>query len=188
MDPNGNPIAVTNVTTNLQASNKVKAGCLIQVMAAERLLRGMRRKSLAAAVRTSLAITLLASCLLSVGCDSGIATSPVRGTVTIDGQAYTQGGSVVFQPAGKGKMASGKIGPDGSYELSTYSPGDGAVPGMHQAIVMPPPPADIGDDQAPVAQPTSPLAAVIAKTPTDELVYEVKPGETNQIDIELKSR
>ncbi|MGC4005446.1 MAG: hypothetical protein QM811_20920 [Pirellulales bacterium] len=40
----------------------------------------------------------------------------------------------MFQPE-KGKIASGQIQPDGSYELNTVKPGDGAIVGKHRVSV-----------------------------------------------------
>jgi hypothetical protein len=124
-----------------------------------------------------------------IGCGKeGLQTEPVSGTVTIDGRAYTQGGSVVFQPEGKGKQAAGKIEPDGSFKLSTYSPGDGAIVGKHKVLVMPLPPADIGDDQDPVQQRVSPLTQALANTPSNQLIFEVKSDAANRLDLDLKTR
>jgi hypothetical protein len=131
---------------------------------------------------------LVASCLLCMGCGSDSGTSPVRGVVMLDGEIYTQGGSVVFQPEGKGKMASGIIQSDGTFELSTYTQGDGAVIGTHKVLVMPLPPDDIGDDENPVPQGTSPLTTAMTKTPSDDLVFEVLAGQTNHFEVQLRTR
>lgn len=139
-------------------------------------------------IRTSLGCLVAASCLMCVGCGTGNGTAPVRGVVTLDGEVYTQGGSVVFQPEGRGKMASGILQPDGSFTLSTYSQRDGAVIGTHKALVMPLPPDDIGDDENPVRQDDSPLATAMTRTPPEELVFEVTSGKDNHFEIQLKTR
>lgn len=66
---------------------------------------------------------------------------------------YSTGGKVVFpdgKPLGGGWVwtrpvqgkdipgARGQIQPDGSFELGTYRPGDGAVEGEHLVLVSPP--------------------------------------------------
>lgn len=68
-------------------------------------------------------------------------TAPVEGTVTIDGQPL-KGGKVVFAPiaeegsAESGKSAIGPIQSDGTYSLTTYSSGDGAVVADHWVTVL----------------------------------------------------
>jgi hypothetical protein len=67
--------------------------------------------------------------------------APVRGTVTIDGQPFT-GGKVMFAPAATGeqrktgKPAFGLLAADGSFELTTYEEGDGAVVGEHWVTLI----------------------------------------------------
>ncbi|EAQ78733.1 hypothetical protein [Blastopirellula marina] len=68
--------------------------------------------------------------LVSTGCGSsgGIATAPVQGTVTWEGEPVTAG-AITFRPSAAGKSASGKIQSDGTFELGTYHETDGAVIG-----------------------------------------------------------
>jgi hypothetical protein len=61
-------------------------------------------------------------------------TLPVKGKVTFKGKPVTKG-AVTFEPDGMGKEAHGDIQPDGTFELTTYKPGDGAVPGTHRVAV-----------------------------------------------------
>lgn len=122
-----------------------------------------------------------------LGCGNGDRneTAPVRGSVTLDGQRYTQGGSVLFEPTTAGKMATGKIQTDGTYELSTYTPGDGAPIGGHKVAVIPVPPP-IVDDELELVVPLS-IPIRYGSTLTSELAFEVKAGQENRFDIELKS-
>ena len=70
---------------------------------------------------------------LILGCsDSGLRT--VRGTVTFDGKPIPTG-SVRFFPSEGGRPAIGQIQTDGSYELSTMQPGDGAKPGQYKVAI-----------------------------------------------------
>jgi hypothetical protein len=83
-----------------------------------------------------LAIVLLSSCW---GCGSNAApyvgkTVPVKGKVTYKGKLLTQG-QIVFEPDNSGREAHGSIQPDGTFELSTFAKGDGAVPGTHRIAV-----------------------------------------------------
>jgi hypothetical protein len=114
----------------------------------------------------------------------------VRGMVTLDGKPYTQGGSVIFQPEAQCKMATGRIQSDGSYEMTTYSPGDGAAVGRHQVIVIPRP-AQIVDELAEEKNDSkivSPIPNKYGSASTSGLMCEVKSGETNEYPIELKSK
>jgi hypothetical protein len=64
----------------------------------------------------------------------------VHGKVTYNGKAL-DGGRVLFTPAsGKGgdsgQNASGEINSDGTYEMTTFNTGDGAILGQHIVTVV----------------------------------------------------
>jgi hypothetical protein len=61
-------------------------------------------------------------------------TVPVQGKVTYQGKPVTQG-TITFQPD-TGQPASGEIQNDGSYQLTTFAPKDGAVPGHHKVMII----------------------------------------------------
>ncbi len=61
-------------------------------------------------------------------------TLPVKGIVTYKGKPLTRG-TVRFEPDA-GREAQGKIGPDGTFTLTTFQPGDGAQPGIHRVAVF----------------------------------------------------
>lgn len=84
-------------------------------------LRGMR------GVCLLVAITLLA------GCRRGPEMVPVTGKVLYNGKPL-EFGSVMFQPP-SGQPAQGKIQSDGTFTLSTYKEGDGAVVGRHKVRI-----------------------------------------------------
>src|SRR5262245_13535620 len=83
-------------------------------------------------------IVIVGAAIIGCGRAGGLETAPVQGVVTLDGQPLTTGGSVVFQPQGTGKMATGQIASDGTFTLSTYVSGDGAAIGKHSVMVRPP--------------------------------------------------
>ena len=65
---------------------------------------------------------------------------PVTGTVKFSDDTVPKGdiASITFQPSAAGpgtKGASGNIGDDGSFTLSTVKPGDGALPGDYRVTV-----------------------------------------------------
>src|SRR5215213_7297166 len=88
-------------------------------------------------------LVLVASASLLAGC-GGDPSKPklgrVSGTVTYKGQPVTKG-LVTFVPVGgagatTGQSATGEIGKGGSFALSTFANGDGAVLGEHIVLVQ----------------------------------------------------
>lgn len=84
--------------------------------------------------------------LLQTGCSkSPYDLAPVSGKVTVDGQPLPDG-QVMFAPratsgsAKAGKPALGNVRPDGTFSLSTYADGDGAVVGEHLITLYGPAP------------------------------------------------
>ncbi len=61
-------------------------------------------------------------------------TFPVGGKVTYKGQPVPKG-TVTFQPD-EGHPAVGEIQSDGTYQLSTFAQGDGALPGHHKVFII----------------------------------------------------
>jgi hypothetical protein len=77
--------------------------------------------------------TLLALTLLG-GCGSGLPErGKVTGKVTVNGKPVPQG-TVTFYPK-TGRSASGRIQPDGTYTLTTFDEGDGAIVGSHEVTI-----------------------------------------------------
>lgn len=129
--------------------------------------------------------------LLLFGCGgpSGIETAVVRGTVTLDGKPYTEGGTIFFRPEGGGKMARGFVEGDGTYVLTTYSPGDGAVVGQHHVQFLALPPRN--EDETVDTNPSKATNSSNLKKPTLALpqsTCEVRSGQQNEFPIELKSQ
>ena len=71
--------------------------------------------------------------LLLAGC-GGPRLGKVSGRVTVGGQLVTEG-VILFHPE-SGPAAVGAIRPDGTYELTTLKPGDGAVVGTHRVAIQ----------------------------------------------------
>ena len=72
--------------------------------------------------------------LTVTGCNRAPTLISVHGIVQFQGQPLTYG-SVMFQPTGGGKIARSAIGSDGSFQLSTQTPGDGVAPGTYRVRV-----------------------------------------------------
>jgi hypothetical protein len=152
---------------------------------------GMGRARLMAAV---------AAMLLSAGCsDDGFGQRyPASGTVTYRGELVKQG-TVNFTPTtGDGRAALGSIN-DGAYSLTTFSPGDGALPGTYKVSIISKEvdlskaqaaskAAGAGIDEFAVAKAvrkSKPLIPTKYASPdTSGLTREIK-AETNTLDFEL---
>jgi hypothetical protein len=134
---------------------------------------------------------LLAACLclplwLDAGCarKTGLPTAPVVGKVTYRGKPVPTG-TVMFTPE-DGPAATGNIAPDGSYRLTTYRDGDGAVIGRHKVTITAL--QDMGnllpEQRSPTPPPLVPVKYLSAET--SGLTAEVKPDVTNTINFDLK--
>jgi len=81
-------------------------------------------------------VLLSALILTAAGCGGKGSLSKVRGVVTLDG-APLAGATVSFVPVeGKGRIASGQSGSDGSFELTTFRTDDGALSGDYRVVVV----------------------------------------------------
>ncbi len=150
-----------------------------------------------------LGMSLGALVFTSTGCGSGVKRpemGKVHGTVTYKGAPVASGLITFFLVEGKsgeaGQPAISELGSDGSFELTTFDTGDGAVLGQHKAVVVakstggePIPegmipsqlPQDLKKYEGP--KPLVPEKYMSAdKTP---LKYTVRPGDNN-FTIELK--
>lgn len=123
---------------------------------------------------------------LIAGCSkSPYELAPVEGRVTIDG-APMPIGKVMFAPTAKegnlnpGKPAFGAIQPDGSFKLSTYDDGDGAVVGVHWVTIY------RGDGITPTGSTAKPIPVfdrfTVPQTKT------VVAGQDNRVEIQLTSQ
>lgn len=129
---------------------------------------------------------LLSGLLLLAGCGSrGPRTYPVTGEVVFEDGVALQGGIVEFTAVEPEISSSGRIGPDGSFRLTTVSDGDGAVAGEHRAIVI----TSFGDglvahnhDAKTLRRP----AKKFASYQTSGLRFTVKPGEKNHFQVVIE--
>jgi hypothetical protein len=110
--------------------------------------------------------------------------APVRGKILYNGQPVTSG-VIRFRPVEVpgakqgvlGRPASGEVKNDGTFVLTTYSQGDGAVVGKHEVSYVPVAKGAEGYEDKPEQ---SPYVGLVPK----ERMVEVKPG-SNEITIEL---
>ena len=89
---------------------------------------------------------------------------------------------VSFFPAG-GRPASAKTKADGSYQLSTLSPGDGAILGHHQVTIAKLALPLSNEPYAPERDEVPAQYASVQTTPLDATVQANQPNEFN-FDLE----
>jgi hypothetical protein len=137
--------------------------------------------------------------LVNVGCGSKYPpTAPVKGKIAINGKPVTTG-RISFHPVTGERPALANIQPDGSYSLTTFQRGDGALLGHHKVSIKstrienaPPTPKDLKEEAELNAKGLLSgkphLVFLVDKKyyddRTTDLEAEVKPGN-NQIDFNL---
>ena len=117
----------------------------------------------------------------AIGCGSKL--YPARGTVTYaDGNPVTEG-FVVFESKDQEKptTARGEIRSDGSFELGTFKPGDGAMPGKYRALVTPK--FDPNAVDKPAKKP--PIHPRYAEFKTSGLEFDVTAAGPNEFPIKV---
>jgi hypothetical protein len=136
----------------------------------------------------------------AVGCGGGAsldpnrpATAPVSGTVTYKGAAVP-GAIVTFHAPGDSPSAFGTTDASGTYQLTTFSAGDGAVPGEYRVTVtktefsasadVPEDHPDYGKEPVVEAEVRQALPVRYANPETSGLTASVKEGQ-NQIPLAL---
>lgn len=135
---------------------------------------------------SSLLLVCSALMLAENGCRRGLDMVPVSGKVTYNGQPL-KFGSVTFQPQ-KGQPARGEIQSDGTFTLSTFKSGDGAVVGPHKVRVAcyesQRTPAKAGGGEQSLGK----LLIPVKYTFFDQsgLTADVKPSENGPLVFELK--
>jgi hypothetical protein len=71
----------------------------------------------------------------ALGCSTRPNLAPVRGTVTLNGKPLPPcQGRISFHPE-KGRMATAALEADGSFVLTTFDAGDGALVGPHKVTI-----------------------------------------------------
>ncbi|MCA9270891.1 MAG: hypothetical protein KDA41_20565 [Planctomycetales bacterium] len=85
---------------------------------------------------------LLVACALALaGCGGrAVKLVPVSGTVTLDGAAMPDGGSLFFScveaaPGADVRPGSADFAADGRFAVQTFEPGDGLTPGRYRVVV-----------------------------------------------------
>lgn len=137
--------------------------------------------------------SVLSFLFLVAGCGGEPGLARVKGRVTYKGQPVASG-QIFFSPeAGGTRGAQADLASDGSYDLGTFGPGDGAYVGKHKVSIVaqgpdkPIPPKMKGkmmaEDMQGSGDPLVPRKYFSAET--SGLAAEVVAGKTNTFDFEL---
>jgi hypothetical protein len=135
-------------------------------------------------------VLVATGCVFLPGCGSSRPeTAHVTGKVTLGGKALPHG-TVTATPA-KGRSANGQIQPDGTFVLSTYAEGDGAVVGKHVVTVVcveQVQSATGSVDDVALGQHRSLIPTRYGEISTSGLTFEVEAGKDNVMNLELTLR
>jgi hypothetical protein len=74
--------------------------------------------------------------VISIGCNRDPATYPVNGRVRFPSGAAVRMGTIETKSRDLGINARGNINSDGTFQLTTFQPGDGAVAGWHDCVIV----------------------------------------------------
>jgi len=126
------------------------------------------------------------TCATTAGCSDQLPTYPVSGIVQFEAGKPVHVGTLELKSREHGIQARGEIQPDGSFQLSTYAAGDGAVAGLHDCVVV----------QLVIAEGLSPhrpsAIGVVdgrhANYATSGIVVEVSPDRNNVFTIEVEGK
>lgn len=85
--------------------------------------------------RLSWCVLALLPLLVALGCSGSGRPVKVNGVVTLDGKPLPNAMVSFINEDEKGPPANGGTGSDGTFRLTTYSSGDGALPGTYKVTV-----------------------------------------------------
>jgi hypothetical protein len=114
--------------------------------------------------------------LLGTGCgDYRSKLVPVEGVITLDGQPLERATVSFIPQKGKGPSASGLSGSDGSFRLTTYSTGDGALPGEYKIVVTQ---SEVESTEVVGVGPNNPQAMIDAMKKHNDAITKKGKGAT----------
>lgn len=136
-------------------------------------------------------LVLLALLAGAVGCGGTdrADTAPASGVVLQNGNPLAQA-SVTLVPKEGGRSANGLTDENGRFVLTTYEPGDGAVPGEHQVAIIVAD-ADVPEvipddyDYATAGQSSVSIPPKYSDPNDSGLTATIKAGEENELKFEL---
>lgn len=138
------------------------------------------------------AATFAAGC----GSSDNVTVYPVKGKITFNGKPMVGSGAISLIPTDNqsGAVAGGEIKEDGTYELTTYKPGDGSMPGnfrvlIHQEVFQEGQNTEDGAAPAAGVPPPVPEAdripEIYSHPMNSPLTMKIEAGP-NEIDLDLK--
>jgi hypothetical protein len=133
-------------------------------------------------VLRSLQLFGLIAIVLLVGCGKrGPQTYRIPGRLVYEDNTPVPGASVVLQTKIDEQViaARGMVSPDGKFELTTFTEGDGAVAGTHDVSITPIPQPDTG-------KPTQPTVASKYGDFTTAKLQTIVTPETKEIVITIE--
>lgn len=124
--------------------------------------------------------------VIAAGCNQSNdpKTYPVSGKVSYRGKPVVSG-IVLLTPAESGHAATGNLGSDGTFRLTTFKKDDGAVPGKYYVAVQAFPAEGAGLPGAEFAGKTPPVPLKYMSPSSSGLTVEIKASE-NQLEFPLK--
>ncbi|MBN2294467.1 MAG: hypothetical protein JXM70_18705 [Pirellulales bacterium] len=121
--------------------------------------------------------------IATVGCGRG--TSPVKGKLVFaDNQEAVTGLDqfvITMESAEMKLSATGIIGPDGTFSVSTFEEGDGAMPGTYRVVITPP--IASLTSEGPIPKPI--IDPSYSKLDTSKLEVKIEPGK-NELVLEVE--
>jgi hypothetical protein len=127
------------------------------------------------------AASLLAS---AAGCSDHLPTYPVAGKVQFTTGGPVHVGTVELKSREHGVQARGQIQSDGSFTLTTYKDGDGAVAGIHDCVVV-----QLVVTEGLTGHRPSAVGVVdqrFASYSTSKLTVEISPDKANEVVLEVE--
>jgi hypothetical protein len=139
---------------------------------------------------------IILGCATMLGCagnpDNRPRRVPVTGTVLYNGQPVADA-TVLFEPVGDMPAAAGRTDGQGRFQLETFSPGDGGVPGDYKItvrkveVIRGQKGEPVSDDYVgPPPDEKWLLPIKYSKAETSGLAATVREGRTNDIKLELQ--
>jgi len=143
----------------------------------------------ARSIQICLATLLLAGC----GGSTDVEVYHTSGVVTFDGKPMSGGGSISLVPTTSqaGKASGGIINPDGTFVLSTYGDGDGAMAGTFRVMIAQTTTAEPdfgGDSDAPGAAANTEGTSTVDKADVIPLIYADPVNSPVTVTIEAKDK
>lgn len=138
---------------------------------------------------------LILLCCLGCGSDQ-LRVYPVSGKISFDGKPMEGGGSIALIPTGTetGKAAGGIIDEDGNYTLSTYTEGDGSIPGQFRVIITQTavdepeatPDGTAPTESVPFLSADKLIPAIYSDFKASPLIVDIKAEKQQGINFDLK--